>query len=246
MASGHKKRKAGAVGISLQSAGLTNYLPVDRSNTLNTGKVTSNSLFSSGTTGASFIEGSTTILSNNVSNTDGNWTLMGYAGESAANAAGFLKTNTVHRYLVYPGVPSVTYTDTTPVVIYSKDGPQGFFNPAYLPTGAQADGTGSIQWLATNITQSAGSQSYLRVWIAGSVPTGSTGATVRVTYGFPPTGSLLIFSASSTPTMISASVATTALTTAGFLRVQYSSSASTYNQNSFNSGILVYISGSDA
>jgi hypothetical protein len=242
MASGHRKRKAGIVRTTLTSAGLTNYLPADQGNTINTGKVVATALYGSGAVGATFTEGSTTVLSDAASNADGNWTLMGYAGETSANAAGFFKSNTSHRYIPYPGTSQVTWTDTTPVVIYSKDGPQGYYDPAYLPTAAQVNGSSSLFWAAANITQSAGALSKLKVWIAGAVPTGAVGTTVTVLTGSPPTSVLLTFSASSTPLMQTASFNTSSIGTG--IKVVFSSSANTYNLNSFVPGVLVYISGS--
>lgn len=245
MASGHRKRKAQIVASTLSAAGnLTNYLSADQGNTVNTGKLVSTALFGSGAVGATFTEGSTTILSDATSNTDGNWTLMGYSGETSANTAGFLKTGTVHRYMPYPGTSQITWTDTTPVVIYSKDGPQGYYDPAYLPTAAQVNGSSSLFWAAANITQSAASSGHpkLKVWIAGAVPTGAIGSTVTVLTGSPPTSVLITFSASATSLMQTASFNTSSIGTG--LKVVFSSSVNTYNLNSFVPGILVYISSS--
>ena len=242
MASGHRKRKAAAVRIELQSANLTNYLSADQGNTVNTGKVVATALYGSGNVGATFTEGSTTVLSDIASNADGNWTLMGYTGESSANAAGFFKSNTIHRYLPYPGVAQTVLTDAAPVVIYSKDGPQGYYGSAYLPTAAQVIGSGSLRFSNT-ITGAATPQTKLRVWIAGAVPTGSVGSVVTIYTGSngPAGTALLTFSASATPLMQSASFTFDATTA---VSVIYSSSANTYNLNSFVPGVLVYISGS--
>jgi len=243
MASGHRKRKAGIIGTTLASAGLTNFLPADQGNTVNTGRVVSTALYGSGAAGAIFVEGSTTILSDAVSNTDGNWSLMGYAGEASANAAGFLKSDSVHRYLPYPGVAQTIVTDSVPVVIYSKDGPQGYYNSAYLPTAAQVNGSGSLRF-ANQITGAAGSgQTKLRVWIAGAVPTGSTGSKVTIFTGSngPAGTALLTFSASAIPLMQSQSFTFDATTA---ISVIYSASVNTYNLNSSMPGILVYITGS--
>lgn len=242
MASGHRKRKAGTVALALSASGITNFLPADQGNTTNTGKVVATALYGSGGIGVSFTEGSQTILSDVVSNADGNWTLMGYAGESSANTAGFFKSDTVHRYLPYPGVVQTALTDSTPVVIYSKDGPQGFYNSAYLPTSAKAVGSGSLRF-SSQITGAAGSLSNLRVWVAGAVPTGTIGSTVTIYTGSNGSSgtALITFSASATPIMTSASFAKAAATA---ITVVYSSSANTYNLNSFLPGILIYISGS--
>lgn len=243
MASGHRKRKADIVAGSLVSAGLTNYLPADQGNTVNTGKVVATALYGSGAVGATFTEGSTAVLSDAVSNVDGNWTLIGYAGETSARAAGFFASNTAHRYLPYPGETTTLLTDTTPVVLYSKDGPQGYFDPAYLPSAAQINGSGSVRWAAANITQSATGLKNLVVYVAGAVPTGAIGSTITVLTGSPfPNSVALTFSASSVPLMQSASLPTASL---GGLRITYSSSANTATLNSFVPGILVYISGSN-
>ena len=242
MASGHRKRKAATTALALSSSGLTNFLPADQTNTVNTGKVIATALYGSGAVGVTFTEGSTTVLSDVVSNADGNWTLMGYAGETAANTAGFFKSDTVHRYLPYPGVVQTSFTDSAPVVIYSKDGPQGYYNSAYLPTAAKTIGSGSLRF-ASQITGAAGSLSNLRVWIAGAVPTGTIGSTVTIYTGSNGASgtALLTFSASATPLMQSASFAKAASTA---ITVVYSSSANTYNLNSFLPGVLIYISGS--
>jgi hypothetical protein len=242
MASGHRKRKADMVGLSLASAGLSNYLPADQGNTVNTGKVVSTALYGSGAAGAVFTEGSQVVLPDVVSNTDGNWSLMGYAGETSANAAGFFKSNTIHRYLPYPGATQTILTDTTPVVIYSKDGPQGYYDSAYLPTAAQVNGSGSLRF-SNQITGAAGTQTKLRIWVAGAVPTGSTGSRVTIYTGSNGPGgtALLTFSASATPLMQSQSFTFDATTA---VSVVYSSSADTYKLNSFLPGVLVYISGS--
>lgn len=248
MASGHRKRKADIVAAALVSAGLTSsagladYLAADQGNTTNTGKVVATALFGSGAVGATFTEGSQTVLSDAVSNVDGNWSLFGYTGETSANTAGFFKSNTIHRYLPYPGVVQTTLTDSVPVVIYSKDGPQGYYDSAYLPTTAQVNGSGSLRF-ANQITGAAGSQTKLRIWVAGAVPTGSTGSKVTIYTGSNGAGgtALLTFSASSTPLMQSQSFTFDATTA---ISVIYSSSANTYNLNSFVPGVLVYISGS--
>jgi hypothetical protein len=242
MASGHRKRKAGMVGQTLAAAGLTNYLAADQTNTVNTGKITATALYGSGATGASFNEGSTSILPDSISNGDSNWSLMGYAGETSANAAGFFNSNTIHRYLPYPGAVDTSLTDKTPVILYSKDGPQGYYDPAYLPTAAQVNGSGSLAWTAANITQSMTGKTSLRVWIAGAVPTGAVGSVINVLTGSPPTSVLLSFSASATPLMVSASCPTGSV---GILKVVYSSSANTYNLNSLVPGVLIYISGTN-
>ena len=243
MASGHRKRKAELMAAYiLAPAGLANPFPTDLTNSVSQTNLITTAQYEFGGLTPSFTEGSTTILSDSISNGDGNWTLMGYAGETTANTAGFLKTGTTHRYLQYPGTAQTVLTDSTPVLIYSKDGPQGLYNSAYLPTAAQVNGSGSLKF-ANQITSAFGALASGSIWIAGAVPTGTLGSTILVYTGANGNQgtALMRFSASVTPLKQSASFAYDATTA---VTIIYSSSLNTMNLNSFVPGILVYISGS--
>ena len=240
----HRRLKKNQIGaIVLIPAGLTNVANGDTLSTTNISYLQNDALYSVDGVSPSFTEGSTDLLTDAVSNGDGLWTLMGYAGETTANTSGFFKSGTIHRYLPYAGATTTALTDSTTVVIYSKDGPQSYFNQFYAPTTAQVNGSGSLRF-ANQITGAAGAQTKLRVWIAGGVPTGSVGSTVTVFTGSngPQGTALLTFSASATPLMQSASFTYDATT---ILTLRYSSSANTYNLNSFVPGVLVYITGSN-
>ena len=234
------RRQIGA--YVLQPAGLTNVASADVTNATSLNYLQQDALYSFDGVIPTFTEGSQTLLSDAISNTNSNWTLMGYGGETAAAAAGFIPSNVIHRYLGDAGDAQVTRTDSTPVVLYSHDGPQGYMNQYYLRSANQVVGTGSIRF-ANQITGAAGAQTKLRVWIAGTIPTGAIGSTLTVFTGAngPAGTASLTFSASATPFMTSASFtfdSSTAIT------LRMSSSANTYNLNSFVTGLLVYITGS--
>jgi hypothetical protein len=234
------RRQIGA--YTLQPAGLTKVANADVTNATNLSYLQQDSLYSFDGVTPTFAEGSTTLLSNAISNANSNWTLMGYAGETAAAAAGFMPTTTVHRYLNDAGDGQTVRSDSTPVVLYSHDGPQGYFNQYYLRSANQVVGTGSIRFVNT-ITGAAGGQANLRVWVAGALPTGTVGSTLTVFTGSEGSAGipLITFTASATPFMTSASFAKTATTA---ISLVFSSSANTYNLNSFVPGLMVYITGS--
>lgn len=229
----------------LQPAGLTNVASGDATNPVSIGYLQADALYSAEGITPTFTEGSQTLLSDAVSNADGLWTAISaaYLGEATANSLGFVPSNVIHRYFPYPGAGNTTQTDQSAVVIYSKDGPQGKYNPAYLPTAAQTVGTGSLTFIATNISKSAGTLPRLIVWVAGTVPTGAVGSTITVLTGASFNTTALTFTASSTVFAASASMPTASIGTG--VRVVFSSSANTYNLNTYNNGFMVYITGSN-
>ena len=229
-------------GYVLQPAGLTNVASADVTNNTSINYLQQDALYSFDGVTPSFTEGSQTLLSDAISNSNSNWTLMGYTGETAAAAAGFIPSNVIHRYLGDAGDVQVNRTDSTPVVLYSHDGPQGYMNQYYLRSANQVVGTGSIR-LGNQITGSGIGFTKLRVWVAGALPTGTIGSTLTVFTGAngPAGAALLTFSASATPLMLSQSFTFDATTN---ITLRYSSSANTYNLNSFVPGLLVYITGS--
>jgi hypothetical protein len=234
------RRQIGA--YVLQPAGLTNVASADVTNATSINYLQQDALYSFDGVTPTFTEGSQTLLSDAISNSNSSWTLMGYGGETSAAAAGFIPSNVIHRYLGDAGDAQVTRTDSTPVVLYSHDGPQGYMNQYYLRSANQVIGTGSIR-LGNQITGSGIGFTKLRVWIAGAIPTGAVGSTLTVFTGAngPAGAPLLTFSASVTPLMQSASFTFDASTN---ITLRMSSSVNTYNLNSFVPGLLVYITGS--
>ena len=246
MASGRRKRLAEAVRVDiLTPAGLSNYLAVDRGNIDSQKKLAATAVFASGSVSPSFAEGSTTVLSDAISNADANWSLIGYNGETTANASivtgstVFFPSTTVHRYMPYVG-QTVVVTQSTPVVIYSNDGPQGYSNPAYLPTADAVAGFAELTF-ASQITGAAAGMPNLKVWVAGSVPTGTVGSILYVLTGAFGPGSVALSFTASTPTLHSVSIPTGSLTDLIFA---YSASSDTAAVNSFSPGFVVYITGS--
>lgn len=182
MASGRRKRLAKIIRTEiLDPAGLTRIPEANRG--AQAGTITTTALYQSGGFSPTFTEGSQTILGDTVSNTDYLWSLLGYTGETAAQADGFVPSNVKHRYLPLAGEATpAAYTDSTPVVLYSKDGPQGRFNQQFVPTANQVNNTGSIIF-NTQISGAADGLSKLRVYVAGAFPTSSVGAVFTVLTG---------------------------------------------------------------
>ncbi len=243
MASGRRKRLAEAVrGEVLTPAGLSSYLDADLGVASSQTKIALTALYASGGLTPSFVNGSTTVLSDEVSNADGNWTLIGYDGETDANATivtgstVFLPSTTIHRYLPYPG-PEITITVVTqsvPALIYSSDGPQGYFNQSYLPTVSQTSSVGILTF-ASQITGAAAGMPRLKITVAGAVPTGSL---LLLFTGSLDSNAGLQFSSSTAITQ-TLSVLTSSISS---VSLAYSSSNSTVN--TFGPGFLVYITGS--
>jgi hypothetical protein len=183
MASGHRKRKAAALRLEvLTPAGLTNVAETDRGLAASQNALMNQALYSSGGYAPLFSNRDTTILSDQNSNGDGIWYLLGYDGETSANAAGFIPSNTSHRYLPLAGEETEVSTSPNPVLVYSKDGSRSNFNQYYLPTANKINGTGSINF-GTQISGAAVGMTKLRVYVAGAFPTGSVGAVLTVTTG---------------------------------------------------------------
>lgn len=195
MASGRKLRKQKEVAVALESAGITNIASADAASITNSGYIIDTVTYGSGSANTVFTEGSTTLLSDVNSSGDYVWNLLGYAGETSANAAGFIPSNAIHRYIPYAGATSVNLTDSSPVILYTKDGPLGRFNQFYLPTAAKtASGTGSLVF-SSAISGAAAGFTKLKIFVAGALPTGSTGSTLFVVSGSTP---IITYTSSST------------------------------------------------
>jgi len=166
MASGHRKRKAAALRIEvLNPAGLTNVSEADRGNTTNQNNLINIATYSRDGVAPTFTAASTTLLSNAVSNADSAWTKAGLTGETT-NAGVFVATSmsgavgitaaTKHYYFPVVGGTrtdlSSSNTPSSPVILYSAEGPQASYVPYYLGGttstasivfGTQVTGTGS-------------------------------------------------------------------------------------------------------
>ena len=166
MASGHRKRKAAALRIEvLNPAGLTNASEADRGDTVQQNNLMNLSFYSRDGVTPTFRAGSTTQLSNATSNADGAFSKAGLSGE-VTNAGAFTGTTmsgaigitSVAKHYYFPAVGG-TQTSlsgasgvTSPVIIYSGDGPQAGYVAYYfggntatasIKFGSQITGSGS-------------------------------------------------------------------------------------------------------
>jgi len=181
MASGHKKRKAASVRANvLTPAGYTNASEADRGVTANQAALVNTALYGKAGTSATFTAGSTTQLSDVVSNADRAWTYAGLSGEvtnvgsfvsSSLSGAVGLTSTAKHYFFPLAGAVQTDLSSsgapTSPVIIYSNDGPQSAYVPYYLGGTAA---TGSIK-LGAAIT-GAGTPTHLAVYVAGQMTPG--------------------------------------------------------------------------
>lgn len=189
MASGHRKRKAAALRIEvLNPAGLTNVSEADRGVTTNQNNLINIATYSRDGVTPTFTAGSTTLLSNAISNADSAFTLAGlptgafsvsgettttgaFVSSSLSGTIGILSSGTKHYY--FPAV-SGTQTDlsssnapSAPVIIYSGEGPQASYVPYYLGGTAA---TASIKF-GSQITGS-GAPTHISIYVGGQLATG--------------------------------------------------------------------------
>jgi hypothetical protein len=177
MPSGRKLRTKKEILNQLEAAGVTGSIPLE-----DNADLTDLAFYQSGSLNAAFSEGSTTMLSDAVSGDDSVWQLLGYDGETSANTAGFFNSGSIHRYISYAGQTARSLTDSNTVILYSKDGPQAYFNQAYVPSAYRVNGTGSITF-SSAISGAAGNLSRLKIYVAGAFPTASTGTVLTVKSG---------------------------------------------------------------
>jgi hypothetical protein len=180
MASGHRKRKAAALRIEvLNPAGLTNVSEADRGNTTNQNNLINIATYSRDGVTPTFITGSTTQLSDVISNFDGAFTKAGLNGE-VTNTGVFLSSSmssstgitSVAKHYYFPKISTVSDLSSSnapnsPVIVYSADGPQSSYVPFYFG-GTVA--TASIKF-GTQIT-GAGLPTHLVVYVGGQLETG--------------------------------------------------------------------------
>ena len=253
MASGHKKRKAAAVRLyTLNPIGETNVLESERGNTTNQNNLVNLAFFASGGYSPTFTQGSDTRLSDAISNADGVWSgtgVNGAAGVSGGETTFGIASNTKHYSMPVVGTANAAYTGiTSPIIIYSKDGPQASFSPYYTTDGVV--GTSSISF-NTTITGAAGTFPKLKIILAGQVNSSSAGSdSVNIFTGAigsvstPFATSLAL--TSSTLIYMSASVNTASLLgTTNVLRVVFSSSATHASSTTPTAGWWVYVTGSN-
>lgn len=216
MASGHRKRKAALLRSEvLTPAGLTNVSEADRGNTTNQVNLINIGLYSSGGFSPTFTNGSTTLLSDSVSNADGAWTAAGLTGETTnvgafvenaqLTASGFVSGGK-HFYFPQVGTAQTVYSGstgvTTPVIIYTNEGPQSKYVPYYLGDTAK---TGSIRF-GTEISGAGTTKINLYAYVGGQL---SSGDVIR--FLSPSDGSLMVMSGVY-PVLPSNSVATASAT----------------------------------
>lgn len=253
MASGHRKRKAAAVRLyTLNPIGETNVPEADRGITIDQNNLVNLAFFASGGYSPTFTQGEATRLSDAISNADGAWSGVGVNGASGVSGGETtfgIPVTTKHYSMPVAGTAHVAYTGiTSPVIVYSKDGPQASFSPYYITDGVV--GTSSISF-NTTITGAAGTFPKLKIIIAGQVNSSSagsdsvnifTGAVGSVSTPFA-TGLALT---SSTLIYMSASVNTASLLgTTNVLRVVFSSSATHATSTTPTAGWWVYVTGSN-
>lgn len=253
MASGHRKRKAALVRAYALPSGVTNISENDRGNTTNQNNLINLALYASGGYTPTFTQGQATTLSDAISNADGVWSgtgVNGAAGVSGGETTFGIPATTKHYSMPTVGVANVGVAGvTSPVIVYSKDGPQASFSPYYLTNGVV--GTASIAFNNT-ITGAAGTFPKLKIILAGQVNSSSAGSDNVNIYTGSVTSTATKFSSalvltSSTVIYMSASVNTASLLPAGsdFLRIVFSSSATQASSTSLAAGWWVYITGSN-
>jgi hypothetical protein len=243
MASGHRKRKAALLYTEVLSpAGYTNIAEADRGNGSNQTNLLNIAQYSANGYTPTFTAGSTTLLSDSVSNADGAWTAAGLTGETTnvgafainaqLTASGFLDGG---KHYSFPPVGSaqLNYSSSgapnSPIIIYSNDGPQSEFVPYYLGGTAA---TASIK-LGAQITGS-GAPKYLYAYVGGELASGDIIRFLDVT------GTVLQMSGVS-PVSAQTSIATASaaeLTANGGKKIMM------FRTGSFTSGLIVEYSSS--
>lgn len=204
MASGHRKRKAAILNTYLlEPAGLTNTPEQNKGNPADQNLLMNQALFGQIGYSASFDAGDLDqqtvvqgLLSDEVSGKDGVWKLLGYAGETSANADGFIPSNVLHGYLATTPKDSAGAANewfisncSSSILLYSSDGPQGGFNKTFtnLYQNEISEGENLLK-LGTTISGAASGNTKLKIYVAGALPAGSkltitTGsATPLITY----------------------------------------------------------------
>lgn len=253
MASGHKKRKAAAVRLYVLNAITeSNSSESDRGNTTNQSNLVNLAFFASGGYSPTFTQGSDTRLSDAISNADGVWSgtgVNGAAGVSGGETTFGIASNTKHYSMPVPGTANAAYTGiTSPVIVYSKDGPQASYSPYYISDGV--NGTASISFNNT-ITGAAGGFQKLKIILAGQVNSSSAGTDSVAIFTGSVTSTASLFDnslvlTSSTLIYMSASVNTSSLLGAtDVVRIVFSSSATHASSTTPVAGWWVYVTGSN-
>lgn len=251
----HRRLKKNQIGAEvLIPAGYTNVAAADVTSTTALANLQNIALYSRDGSTPTFAAGSTTLLSNAISNADNAFTIAGLTGEttnvgafvssSLSGAIGILGgTNTKHYYFPFIGsqtILSASTAVTPPVIIYSNDGPQSSYVPYYL---GGTTTTASIRFGA-QIT-GANNPTHVSVYVGGELASGdqirilkASDETVlgsQFATGSGTTFSTLIAtSATASATQLSSGlyrkvflIPTASIATAGGMIVEFSSSAKT-------------------
>lgn len=253
MASGHRKRKAAIVRLyTLNPAGVTNVPASEAGNTNNQNNLFNLGVYASGGYAPTFTQGQATTLSDAISNADGVWSgtgVNGASGVSGGETTFGIPSTTKHYSMPVVGTANAAYAGiTSPVIVYSKDGPQASYSPYYISDGV--NGTASISF-NTTITGAAGNFSKLKIILAGAVNSSSAGSDSVSIFTGSATSTATLFNASlvltsSTLIYMSASVNTASLLGgANVLRVVFSSSATHASSTTTTPGWWVYVTGSN-
>jgi len=253
MASGHRKRKAAIVRLyTLDPIVETNVPASEAGNTANQNNLFNLGVYASGGYAPTFTQGQATTLSDAISNADGVWSgagVNGASGVSGGETTFGIPSTTKHYSMPVVGTVNAAYTGiTSPVILYSKDGPQASYSPYYISDGV--NGTASISFNNT-ITGAVGNLQKLKIILAGAVNSSSAGSdSVRIYTGSAtstatPFATGLVLT-SSTVIYMSASVNTASLLGAtDVLRIVFSSSATHASSTTITPGWWVFVTGSN-
>jgi len=178
----HRRLKKNQIGAEvLIPAGYTTVAAADVTSTTALTNLQNIALYSRDGSTPTFAAGSTTLLSNAISNADNAFTIAGLTGETT-NAGAFVSSSlsgaigilnggtTKHYYFPFIGnqtILSASTAVTPPVIIYTNEGPQSNYVPYYL--GGTAT-TASIRFGA-QIT-GANNPTHVSVYVGGELASG--------------------------------------------------------------------------
>jgi hypothetical protein len=224
------RRQIGA--YVLQPVGLTNVVSGDATTPSNIANLQNVALYSKAGILPTFAQGATGLLSDAVSNADGTWTAGSYTGETT-NATTVGITSASRHYMFGAAISNTEldlsssnqpFKDTVgSVIVYTCEGPQSKYVPAYLGGSAT---TSSIKF-GTELT---GSENNLVFRYFGAGANGDKLQAVNPTTRSPLTklgGGVASVTFDGTATTSSFAIAKTTIATAGGYALIYSSSANT-------------------
>lgn len=196
MASGHKKRIAALVRLEvLDPAGLTNVVEQDRGIVARQNNLVNLAVYSTGAYSPTFLNGSTTKLSDAVSNADGVYSLITNAATPYQGETFSALASNISRALYNQGMGTASWPDngigvedgakhymfsrtgtaidlsssavTGPFIIYSADGPQAQYS-GYLRNAS------TRRIFLSNQVTGAGNPTHVSIFIGGQLPTGDS------------------------------------------------------------------------